>query len=69
MIVFSLFITDLIFHFAVIVLISAYLRFLFTDRTNNYIFVAFLAAAILTFVNHTYYPQLRWVRYSQTGSE
>ncbi len=59
MIVFSLFIKDLLFHFAFLVLISAYLRFIIVDRTNNYIWVALVGAAIITYINHIYYPMFR----------
>ena len=70
MIVFSLFMKDLIFHFAVLVLISAYLRFLITDRTNNYIWIALVAAAIITYINHMYYPMFRMpmIVYKEGGS-
>lgn len=60
MIIFSVFISDFLLHFAVIVLMSAYLRYLLTTRDNTYIWLALVAALIITFINHRYYPLLRY---------
>jgi hypothetical protein len=58
MIIFSAFVSDFLFHFAVIVLFSAYLRYLLTSRDNTFIWISLVAALIITFINHRYYPFL-----------
>jgi hypothetical protein len=62
MIVFSVFLSDLFFHFAILVLASAYLRYLITTKDSTFIWIALVAALIITFVNHTYYPRCSLAR-------
>ncbi len=59
MIALSAFISDFIFHSAVLILLSAYFRYVLTSKDNTFIWIAIVAALILTFINHRYYPYLR----------
>ncbi len=59
MIIFTAFVSDFIIHFAVIVLLSAYVRYLLTTKDNAFIWMALVVALIITFINHRYYPYLR----------
>jgi hypothetical protein len=67
MIFFSAFLSDFIFHSAVIILVSAYLRYLLSTRDNSFIWISIVAALILTYMNHQYYPTLRIIE-GQVGS-
>ena len=54
------FIMDVIFHFLVILLISQYIRYVVTIKsTMTVIFVSFIIALFVSYVNHTYFPRLR----------
>ncbi len=63
---FSTFVSDFIFHSAVLILLSAYFRYLLTSKDNTFIWIALVAALILTFINHQYYPHLRLSIYPPT---
>ena len=67
MIFFSAFLSDFIFHAAIIILISAYLRYLLTTKDNSFIWISLVAALILTYMNFRYYPSLRIIE-GQVGS-
>jgi hypothetical protein len=59
MIFFSAFFSDFITHSAVLILLSAYFRYLLTTKDNTFIWIAIVAALIISFINHQYYPYLR----------
>jgi hypothetical protein len=54
------FVMDVIFHFLVILLISQYIRYIGTIKsTMSIVFISFIIALFVSYVNHTYFPRLR----------
>lgn len=58
MIVVPNFLADLLIHFVLLLLLGAYVRYTVRGGPSTLIVGSFLAAAFITYLNHTYFPRL-----------
>lgn len=58
MIVAPNFLADLLIHFVLLLLLSMYVRYTVRDGPLTLIIGAFLAAGLITYLNHKYFPRL-----------
>lgn len=63
MIVVNEFLADFVIHFVVIIIVSAYMRFLYKSKGLEYLFPAFVLALFVTYINHIYFPDIRFTRF------
>lgn len=49
---------DLLIHFVLLLLLGAYVRYIIGAGSGTFIVASFLAAALITYLNHTYFPRL-----------
>lgn len=58
MIVVTNFLADLLIHFVLLLLIGVYTRYMIRASSRTFIVGSFLAAALITYLNHAYFPRL-----------
>jgi hypothetical protein len=58
MIVFTDFFRDFLFHFLVIL---GLLYAIFYIKKMNFVYIALIVSAVVTYINHTFYPHFRLV--------
>ena len=56
-------VVDFLAHSVVLLLIGAYVRFITRTRASTYVLASVVAAAIITYVNHRYFPKLLLSRF------
>ena len=58
MIILSNFAGDLLIHFVIIFVIGAYFRSILYLKQPTFIIVSFIAATVVTYINHMYFPNI-----------
>lgn len=58
MILFDDFLRDFLVHFVVILVL---LYAIFYIKKMNFVYIAFIVSAVVTYINHTFYPHFRLV--------
>jgi hypothetical protein len=53
---------DLMIHFLVLIVLGAYFRYIRCMSTAAFIATSFAAAALVTLLNHTLWPELRIIK-------
>jgi hypothetical protein len=69
MIVVTNFLADLLIHFVVLLLLGAYVRYIVGAKGGAFVVASFLAALLITYLNHTYFPRLTLSGTFQTSGE